>query len=159
MLTINLLMKKDLTQRFAFLVNDVSRLYGRRFDQLAMQQIGLSRAQCRLIGVLAAEGGPLPQAVLAERMDLSAMAVASLCDRMEAGGWIRRAASTSDRRVKEIHLEPPAEEALAGALAVSDGIQARVLGGFTAAERTQLLQLLRRAHANLVALSSEPPTP
>lgn len=147
-------MKRDLTQRFAFLVNDVARLYGRRFDQLAREQIGLTRAQCRLLGALAMRDGPLSQAALAERLDLSAMAVASLCDRMEAGGWVRRAASASDRRVNEIHLEPQAERALESALAISDAIHARVMAGLDAAERAQLLALLRRVHANLTALPS-----
>jgi len=155
MLIINMFMKRDLKQRFAFLVNDVARLYGRHFDQLARNQIGLSRAQVRLLGVLAMEDGPLSQAVLADRMDLTPMAVAKLCDRMQAGGWVRREASASDRRSNEIHLEPRAEKALEAALSISDSIQARVMAGFTVAERDQLLALLRRAHENVLALPSE----
>ena len=147
-------MKKDLTQRFAFLVNEVSRLYGRRFDQLARAQIGLSRAQCRLLGVLAMADGPLSQTALADRLDLSTMAVAGLCDRMEAGGWIERRASDSDRRVNHIHLQPSAQAALQAALRVSDGIHQQVMGDLTAAEREQLLQLLRRVHQQLLALPS-----
>lgn len=147
-------MNSDLTQRFPFLVNEVARLYGRHFDQLAREKIGLSRAQCRLLGVLAREGGPLSQSVLAERLDLSTMAVTSLCDRMEAGGWIRRAACDSDRRVKYIHLEACAEKALDSALRVSDSIQVRVLAGLDKAEQQQLLGLLRRVRENLLALPS-----
>ncbi|MCJ0761669.1 MarR family winged helix-turn-helix transcriptional regulator [Variovorax terrae] len=149
-------MKRDLTHRFGFLVNDVARLYGRHFDQLAREQIGLSRAQCRLLGALAMQDEPMSQAALAERLDLSAMAVAGLCDRMEAGGWVRRAASASDRRINEIHLEPRAELALESALAISDSIHARAMAGLDAAERAQLLALLRRVHTNLAALASEP---
>ena len=145
-------MKNDLTQRFPFLVNEVARLYGGHFDQLAREKIGLSRAQCRLLGVLAMEGGPLSQSALAARLDLSTMAVTSLCDRMEANGWIRRAASDNDRRVNYIHLQACAEKALDSALLISDSIQARVLVGFDKAERQQLLGLLRRVHENLLAL-------
>ena len=156
MFIINMLMKKDLKQRFSFLVNDVARIYGRHFDQLTREQIGLSRAQCRLIGALAMNDGPMSQAALAERMDLTSMAVAGLCDRMVAGGWVRREASVSDRRANEIHLEPKAAAALEAALAISDSIQARVMAGFSAAEKTQLLSLLRRAHTNVLALTHEP---
>lgn len=145
-------MKSDLTQRFPFLVNEVARLYGRHFDQLAREKIGLSRAQCRLLGALARQGGPLSQAALAELLDLSTMAVTTLCDRMEAGGWIRRAACDKDRRVKHIHLEPCAEKALQSALRVSDALQAQVLAGFDKTEQLQLLALLRRARENLLAL-------
>jgi DNA-binding MarR family transcriptional regulator len=151
MFIINGMTKRDFSQRLGFLVNEVGRLYGRRFDQLARQQIGLSRAQVRLLGALAMHAGdtPLSQAELAERLDLTAMGVASLCDRMEAAGWIRRRASAADRRANEVELMPVAEKALDAALLLGDQIQAMALQGFSAAERTQLTALLRKAHANL----------
>lgn len=145
--------KRDFSQRFGFLVNEVGRLYGRRFDQLAREQLGLSRAQCRLLGVLAAHDGPraLTQAELAERLDLTAMGVASLCERMEAAGWIRREAHATDRRAYGVVLQPPAQAALDAALAIGDTVQAQALAGLPAAERRQLVALLRKAHANLTA--------
>ena len=68
---INQMKKQDYSNRFGFLVNEVGRLYGRHFDQLSRQQLGLSRAQCRLLGVLAMHQGerPLNQAELAGRLD------------------------------------------------------------------------------------------
>lgn len=85
-------MNLNLTRRFGFLVSDVARLYGQQFDRLAREEIGLSQAQCRLVGVLAAHEGdePLSQTELAQRLGLSTMAVGSLCDRMATAGWIRR---------------------------------------------------------------------
>ena len=145
--------KRDFSHRFGFLVNEVGRLYGRRFDQLSRQQLGLSRAQCRLLGVLAQHEGerPLTQAELAERLDLTPMGVTSLCDRMEAGGWIRRAPTPNDRRANSIELEPKAHAALDGALELSDEVQDAALAGFTAAERKQLVAMLQRVRANLQA--------
>ena len=49
-------MKRDFSQRFGFLVNDVAKLYGEQFDRLARERIGLSRAQCRVLGALAMHG-------------------------------------------------------------------------------------------------------
>ncbi|MBU1360751.1 MAG: MarR family transcriptional regulator [Gammaproteobacteria bacterium] len=143
--------KRDFSHRFGFLVNEVGRLYGRLFDQSARQQLGLSRAQCRLLGVLSSHGGPRPlsQVELAERLDLTPMGITSLCDRMEAAGWIQRQASTTDRRVKEIELRPEADKALDDALLIGAAIQTRALSGLSADERAQLLSLLRRVHANL----------
>ncbi|MEO8280561.1 MAG: MarR family winged helix-turn-helix transcriptional regulator [Ideonella sp.] len=145
------MIKRDFSQRFGFLVNEVGRLYGRRFDQLARAELGLSRAQCRLIGVLAMHDGdaPLSQAELAERLDLTPMGVTSLCDRMAAAGWLRRNAHATDRRVKQIELLPAAYEALDKALALGDALQAQALEGLGAAERSQLMSLLRKAHSNL----------
>lgn len=145
------MVKRDFSDRFGFLVHEVGRLHGRLFDQLARRQLGLSRAQCRLLGVVASfpsDRSP-SQAELAERLDLTPMGVASLCDRMEAAGWIRRQASTEDRRVNRIELQPKANEALDAALAIGDELQARSLAGLNAVERRQLLALLRRAQANL----------
>lgn len=150
-------MKRDFSHRFGFLVNEVGRLYGRAFDQQARGRLGLSRAQVRLIGVLAAHGNedPLSQAELAERLDLTSMGVASLCDRMQASGWLRRRPSPTDRRVNQIELEPAAHKALDGALAIGDKIQEEALAGLSGPERSQLMSLLRKVHANLSAAEQE----
>jgi DNA-binding MarR family transcriptional regulator len=142
---------RSFDERFGFLVNEVGRLYGRRFDRLAREHIGLSRAQCRLLAALATHRGssPLSQADLADRLDLSTMAVATLCRRLEQSGWIRRAAGERDRRVMEVQLRPRAEAGLDAALALGDQLQARALAGLSAAERAQLIALLQRVRANL----------
>ena len=154
-------MKRDFTQRFGFLVNDVAKLYGEHFDRLARERIGLSRAQCRLLGALAMHGDerPLSQIELAHRLGLSAMGVATLCDRMAAAGWIRRRPSATDRRINEVHLEPRAEEALNAALSIGEPLLARVLAGLTAVERTQLLTLLGKARSGLVNLPADAQVP
>jgi len=145
--------KLDLSQRFGFIVNEVGRLYGRQFDQLSRVELGLSRAQCRLIGQVAySETGRAPtQAELAQNLDLTPMAVATLVDRMEAAGWISRRPSATDRRANAIELQPRAEDALDKALAVSDRVQEAALAGFSAAERKQLVAMLQRVRANLQA--------
>jgi len=146
-------MNNDHTQRFSFLVHHVARLHGAHFDRLARQRLGLSLAQCRLIGALARHEGPDPlsQAELAQRLELSAMGVGALCDRMEAAGWIRREAAAGDRRVKWVHPEPRALAAFEEALRLSDEVQAHGLATLSAAERRQLVALLRKARAGLMA--------
>ena len=41
MFTINLHMKRDFSQRFGFILTEAGRLYGRRFDQLARDRLGM----------------------------------------------------------------------------------------------------------------------
>ncbi|MDM0113622.1 MarR family transcriptional regulator [Variovorax sp. J22R133] len=152
-------MKRDYTQRFGFLVNDVSKLYGEQFDRLARERIGLSRAQCRVLGTLAMhgdEGPPLSQAELAQRIELSAMAAGALCERLEAAGWIHRQPSPTDRRMNEVRLAPSAVKALDAALTISDQVQARALAALSADERAQLVSLLGKAREGLLALQSAP---
>ena len=143
--------KHDLSQRFGFLVNEVGRLYGRHFDHLSREQLGLSRAQCRLIGQVAysESGHPPTQAELAQNLDLTPMAVATMVDRMEAAGWITRRPSATDRRANAIELQPQAEQAIDKAVTLSDQVQEGALAGLDAAERKQLLALLQRVRANL----------
>ncbi len=149
-------MKRDFTGRFSFLVSDVAKLYGDQFDRLARARIGLSRAQCRLLGVLAMqdEDVPLSQAELAQRLGLSAMSVGALCDRMEEAGWLRRRPAPDDRRLRLVHLEPEATQALDAALAISDMIQDAGLAALSTDERQQLVHLLGKARAGLVAFAA-----
>ncbi|AUH51914.1 MarR family transcriptional regulator [Chromobacterium sp. ATCC 53434] len=150
-------MKLKLTERFGFLVSDAGRLYGRVFDQRARQQLGLSLAQCRLLGALAAHDGDssLSQVELADRLDLTPMGVATLCDRMQAAGWLRRVACPNDRRVNKIELLPPAYDALKSAMALGDELQRQAQQGLDDAEAEQLQVLLRKVHANLGGLLSK----
>ncbi|MDB5945178.1 MAG: MarR family transcriptional regulator [Ramlibacter sp.] len=144
-------MKWDFRRRFGFLVSDVARLYGQQFDRLAREKIGLSQAQCRLLGVLAAHGdGHMSQAELAQRLGLSAMAVGGMCDRMASAGWLRREAHATDRRINQLHLEPSASKALSSAMDIGDALSARALAGLSSAERTQLLSLLDKARNALL---------
>ena len=158
MLIISALMKKSaLATRFGFLVNDVSRLYSQQFDRLARERLGLSQAQCRLLAVLAWHEGaaPLSQAELAQKLGLTAMAVAGMCDRLAAAGWIERRAHPEDRRVNHLHIKPAARKALDQALAIGDELSARTLAGLGAAERTQLLALLAKARQGLITAAED----
>jgi DNA-binding MarR family transcriptional regulator len=148
---------KSIAGRFGFLVNEVGRLYSQQFDRQAREKLGLSQAQCRLLAVLARnEGEPaLSQAELAQRMGLTPMAVATLCDRMAAAGWIERRAHPDDRRVNHLHMKPSARKALERALAIGDGLTAQALAQLSAAERVQLAALLAKARAGLLEIAGD----
>jgi len=150
-------MKSTMTGRFGFLVNEVGRQYSQQFDRLARERLGLSQAQCRLLAALAWHEGeaPLSQAELAQKLGLTPMAVATMCDRLAAAGWIERRAHPEDRRINHLHIKPSARKALERAMAVGDELTTRALAGLSAAERTQLLSLLAKARQGLLALDNE----
>jgi DNA-binding MarR family transcriptional regulator len=141
--------KGDLSTRFGFLVTDVARLYSREFDRRARESLGLSRAQCRLLGTIAREAVPRTQVELADLLDMTPMGVATLCDRMEAAGLVRRETSPTDGRARLLFLEEKAEPMLEIALEISDKVQRRALVGLTASERRELTRLLLVVHGNL----------
>jgi DNA-binding MarR family transcriptional regulator len=150
-------MKPALGHRFGFLVNEVGRQYSQQFDRLARERLGLSQAQCRLLAALAWHEGeePLSQAELAQKLGLTPMAVATMCDRLAAAGWIERRAHPEDRRINHLHIKPTARKALERAMGIGDELTARALAVLTAAERSQLLSLLAKARQGLMALDDE----
>jgi len=85
----------DLERSFGFLVNDVARLFGRRFDHNG-RRLGLTRAQCRTLGYIARNEG-INQAGLADLLEIRPMTLVRQIDRMEEAGWIERRPHPSDR--------------------------------------------------------------
>jgi len=141
----------DLEKRFGFLVVDVGRLYGKRYDELAKSSLELTRAQCRMIAYLA-HYGDMNQASLAERLEVAPISAGRLLERMEEGGWVVRTPNPADRREWLVSLTPKAAGALNGARRVGDEVQAEALAGFTPAEAEQFGRMLQRVRANLGAL-------
>jgi biotin operon repressor len=74
----------DLERSFGFLVNDVARLFGRRFSHNG-SSLGLTRAQCRTLGYLARNEG-INQAGLADFLEIRPMTLVRQIDRMEEAG-------------------------------------------------------------------------
>jgi DNA-binding MarR family transcriptional regulator len=148
-------MKVEMHKRFGFLTKDVARLYSWHFDRLARERLGLSLAQCRLLGAIALHEGddPPSQSELAEKLDLTPMGVTKLLDRMQAGKWIERKPHATDRRTNQIVLMPRARKALDQALALGDQLTAAALKGLNATERQAFLDALRHAHLNLSSLT------
>ena len=75
----------DLERSFGFLVHDVARLFGRRFDRNG-RRLGLTRAQCRTLGYLARNEG-INQAGLADLLEIRPMTLVRQIDRMQEAGW------------------------------------------------------------------------
>ncbi len=87
-------MKTQLEKRFGFLISDVGRLTGKRFDDLAKSSVDLTRAQCRVLAYLA-HYGEMNQARLADLLEVAPISAGRLLDRMEEGGWIERTAESA----------------------------------------------------------------
>ena len=100
----------DLDRSFGFLVNDVARLYGRRFSHNG-SRLGLTREQCRTLGYLARNEG-INQAGLADLLEIRPMTLVRQIDRMEDAGWIERRPDPADRRARRLYLTAKARPIL-----------------------------------------------
>ncbi len=152
----------DLDRSFGFLVNDVARLFGRRFDQNGRaRRLGLTRAQCRTLGYLARNEG-INQAGLADLLEIRPMTLVRQIDRMEEAGWIERRPDPADRRARRLYLTAKARPVLGRIWNVANETRDEALARLTAAEAEQLIDLLHRVHATLserVPAETDEPAP
>ncbi len=119
----------------------------------ALAAIGLTPALFALLNVLGAREGAIQQQ-LSSDMGIDPSAMVKLIDELEGAGLAERRRRAGDRRAWEVAITPKGRRALARARRLSSEVEAEVLGGLTAADRRQLLTLLRRA---LVSAQPQPP--
>lgn len=147
-------MVTDRFRQLGFLLKDVSRRYTHRFEERA-QRIALTLPQCRVLMLLQSNAG-VSQKRLAELAELDPMTLVRILDRMEADGWVQRRFDPADRRAHTVWLSAAAGTVLEQIAQLIAATRAEMLQGLSGEERTQLVGLLERVHANLNAL---PPLP
>ncbi len=118
----------------------------------ALDSIGLTPARFALLNVLGARDGAIQQQLSAD-MGIDPSAMVKLIDELETAGLAERRRRPNDRRAWEVTLTPDGRRALERARRCVLQVEDEVLGGLGAADRRQLLTLLRRA------LESAPPQP
>jgi DNA-binding MarR family transcriptional regulator len=116
----------------------------------ALETIGITPALFALLNVLGVREGAIQQE-LGSVMGIDRSTMVSLIDELEAAGLAERRPHPKDRRAREISITPKGRRLLAQARQMARQTEDEVLGGLTAKERSQLLELLRRA------FSSAPP--
>jgi MarR family transcriptional regulator for hemolysin len=140
----------DPIRNFGFLLRDLSRLYALNFERHGAE-LNLTLAQCRVLCYLQRNEG-ISQAWLASLTDTDPMTLTRILGRMEADGLIEREADPADRRAHRLFLRQPALPVLEEIWRISDRARAESLSGLSAAERTQLMELMQRLQSNLESL-------
>jgi DNA-binding MarR family transcriptional regulator len=116
----------------------------------ALETVGLTPALFALLNVLGVREGAIQQE-LGSAMGIDRSTMVSLLDELEAPGLAERRPQPKDRRAREISITPKGRRLLEQARRMARQVEDEVLGGLSAEERRQLLELLRRA------FSSAPP--
>lgn len=139
----------DLDRSFGFLINEVARLFGRHFDHNGQRRrLGLTRAQCRILGYLARNEG-INQAGLAELLEIRPMTLVRQIDRMEDTGWIERRSDPDDRRARRLFLTEKGSRVLSRIWDVSSETRDEALARLSPTDADRLIDLLRRVQATL----------
>jgi DNA-binding MarR family transcriptional regulator len=116
----------------------------------ALETVDLTPALFGVLNVLGARDGVIQQAV-GTAMGIDPSTMVSLIDQLESAGLAKRRPCPTDRRAREVVITPKGRRLLERARGMAAQVEDDVLGGLSAAERRELLGLLRRA------LSSAPP--
>jgi DNA-binding MarR family transcriptional regulator len=110
----------------------------------ALEAVGLTPPLFGLLNVLGAREGAIQQEIGAA-MGIDPSTMVSLIDDLETSGLAKRRPHPTDRRAREVAITPKGRRALERGRRLAMQVEDEVLGGLTAAERRQLLTLLRRA--------------
>ena len=116
----------------------------------ALESLGLTPALFGVLNLLGARDGAIQQEI-ASSMGIDPSTMVSLIDDLERSGLAQRRPHPTDRRAREIAITAKGRRTLERGRRMAMQVEDEVLGGLTAAERRQLLVLLRRA------LDSAPP--
>ena len=117
---------------------------------VALESVGLTPALFGLLNVLGAREGANQQEIGAA-MGVDPSTMVSLIDELENAGLAKRRPHPTDRRARAVSITPKGRRVLEQARRMAAQVEDEVLRGLTAAERRELLTLLRRA------LDSAPP--
>ena len=118
----------------------------------ALRTVGLTPPLFALLNVLGAREGAIQQEI-GQAMGIDPSTMVSLIDQLESGGLAKRRTHPKDRRAREVAITPKGRRTLEQARGLAAQVEDDVLRGLSAAERRELLALLRRA------LGSAPPQP
>lgn len=86
------------------LLHETARVWRTKLDQ-RLRPLGLSMGKWTTLVHLAKGGDKLTQNEVANRVGVEGPTLAGILDRLEGDGWVKRKASTADRRCKTVHLQ------------------------------------------------------
>ena len=125
-----------------FLMHDVSRLMRYRFDARA-RDLGVTRPQWRALVHLARSPGST-QTELADLLDVEQITLCRMVDRLADAGLVERRPDARDRRVRRLHLLPPAHAIVDDLAAIGAVLEEEVLSPLEPQERVQFARSLSR---------------
>jgi DNA-binding MarR family transcriptional regulator len=133
---------RDPAGSLAFLLVQLGMHGAREFGE-RLKPLGLEQRQAGMLVRLAANEGRSQQAIAA-LMGINATRMVFLVDELEKLGLVERRRNPEDRRSHALYLTEPGRSALDQVRAVTAEHEQRMSAGLTAAERAELITLLRR---------------
>lgn len=137
-----------------FILHDVARLLRKRFEQRA-KSLGLTRSQWQTLAYLNVNEG-IHQGGLAEILEIEAITLVRILDKLEERGLIERRQHPSDRRIWLLFLREEARPLIKKMQKIGDATRAEALAGLSDEDRAFLLDALTRMKTNLLDACTRP---
>lgn len=129
------------------LLAELSRLMRRAFDARA-REIGVTRVQWQVLSMLSQHEG-VNQGGLAELLDVEAITLCRMVDRLQEAELVERRANPADRRAWRLFLTDRARTLLDELRPLAKSMMEDAMTGLTQSERDQLCNSLERIRFNL----------
>jgi len=146
-------MDNPVKSSFGYTVADITRLFRRVFDRRS-SNLGLTRVQWRALSRIERSEG-LSQKQLAEDLDVEAIAIGRVIDRLENAGFIERRADPGDRRCWKLFIAPKANEVMADMKLIASALRDEVLTGISTEDLATTLRVLATVKDTLNELDRE----
>ncbi|WP_374596907.1 MarR family winged helix-turn-helix transcriptional regulator [Sphingosinicella sp.] len=137
-----------MSESLGFLLSDSARLLRREFDA-RVRTLGITRPQWRVLLVLK-RGEGINQGELADTLEVEAITVGRMVDRLQDAGLVERRADPNDRRAWRLFLSQRSRTLIEELRPVSERMIEDTLEGFTPTERETFVNYLERVRANLL---------
>lgn len=134
---------------FGFLIYDIGRLMRSEVME-RLSGLGMTEAQWRAVAHLSRMEG-CRQVDLAQALQVRAITLARVIDRLEAAGYVKRVKHQQDRRAVTLHLTNAARPVVAKLRSLGGMIQDEALADFSASERKKLTEMLETIRGRLAS--------
>jgi DNA-binding MarR family transcriptional regulator len=135
-----------------YVLHDATRQIRKHFDRRATR-LQLTRAQWRALKATGRQEG-LSQSELADILDMEAIPVGRVIDRLEKTGFVERRADPADRRRWRLYLTPKAHAVVEEMEVIAGELRDDALRGIPRADLDALMRTLKQMKENLAALDA-----
>lgn len=139
-------------ENLAWEIAETAHALRRAYDRRAAE-LGVTRAQWRVLAWLTREPG-LRQIDLAEKLDVEAITLCRIIDRLAEAGLVERQRDPDDRRAWRLVLTPKAKPVVAGLRGLATELAASAFAGLGDDGIEQMRASLKRIRGNLCGAAS-----
>ncbi|MEP6625570.1 MAG: MarR family transcriptional regulator [Acidimicrobiia bacterium] len=144
------------TEAYASLVRTGTAMLG-ELDRCILSAVDVKQPVFTALAVLDGAAVPLTPSEIAERVLVASATMTATLDALERRGWVRRTVNPADRRSVLIEITPEGRAVADRVLPGIREVEKSMMSALTAAERSQLVDILDKVLLHSAELAAAPP--